>query len=76
MSELEFMKKFGENLKEILKDEKMSQRDLADETGLSEGLISRYISGQVMPSAKAVMNIAYALVVSTDDLINFDEHVG
>lgn len=70
------MKKFGENLKEILKDAKMTQRELSDETGLSEGLISRYINGQVMPSAKAVMNIAYVLVVNTDDLINFDEHIG
>lgn len=76
MSELEFMKKFGENLKEILKDEKMTQRELADEAGLSESVISSYINGQVMPSAKAVMNIAYALVVTTDDLINFDEHIG
>ena len=71
MSELEWMKMFGNNLKKLLKETGLTQRELADETGLSESTISSYINGQRMPSIKALINIGYALDCYEDDLISF-----
>lgn len=75
MSEVKWLKIFGENLKEILEERGMSQKKLAWETGLSEGTISGYIQGRVMPSAKAIVNLSYVLCISLDDLVDFGSEV-
>lgn len=75
MSEVEWMKIFGENLNEILEERRMSQARLARETGLSEGTISGYIHAKKMPSAKAILNISYALCIDLSDLIDFGSEV-
>lgn len=75
MTELEWMDIFGDNLKDMLKDYGMTQKDLANETGLSKSTISQYINKQKVPSMKAIVNIANALDVTTDELINLDERI-
>ena len=75
MSDLEWMKMFGENLKDIMKEVGITQRELADETGLTEACISYYVNGQRMPSVKAIINIGYALNCSEDDLISFMDKI-
>lgn len=75
MSEVEWLDTFGENLKSILKDYGMTQRELADEAGLAESSVSAYIHGLQMPTAKAIVNIAYVLDCDTDELINFDSRI-
>ena len=59
----------------IRHESKMSQKDLADESGLSETTISRYIKKQRIPNMKAIVNIANALDLTTDELINLDERI-
>ena len=75
MSELEWMDIFSENLASILQDVDATQRDLAEMTGLSEASISNYINKKRLPNAKAILNIAYALNCSTDDLIDFGDTI-
>lgn len=75
MTETDWLCEFGENLCEILVREKMTQRELADKTGLSEATISKYVSGSQMPTARAVVNIAYALGYDVGELIDFYEPV-
>ena len=75
MTELEWMNIFGDNLRDILKEYGMTQKDLADESGLSETTISRYIKKQRIPNMKAIVNIANALDLTTDELINLDERI-
>lgn len=75
MTELEWMKVFGGNLRDILKEYGMTQKDLAEEAGLTEAAISYYIHGQKIPSMKAIVNIANALDLTTDELINLDERI-
>lgn len=53
----------------------MSQRELADASGLDESVISRYLRGHVMPSTRCLVNIAYALDCRIEDLIPCDELV-
>ena len=75
MTELEWINIFGDNLASILDDYRMTQRDLADAAGLSEAAISQYINKQRMPSIKAIINIADALEMSIDELIDFGDRV-
>lgn len=75
MSELEWMDIFGDNLVNMLEGARMTQRELADASGLSESSISNYIHKQRMPNIKAVVNLAYALDCSLDDLIDFGDRI-
>ena len=75
MSEIEWLRIFGDNLAEILHEYRMTQRELADAAGLSESTISQYIHKQKIPSLKAIINIAHALDISVDELIDFGDRV-
>lgn len=75
MSELEWLDIFGDNLKDMIEGVGYTQRDLADETGLSESTISRYISKKQMPCIRALVNIAYVLDCSLDDLMDFGDRI-
>lgn len=71
MSEQEWIDIFGDNLPSILEEYGLSQKDLAEEIGVSEGTISNYIHKKQMPSIKAIVNMVYALDIEFDDLIDF-----
>lgn len=75
MTETQWLEIFGENLKEMIEGYGYTQRDLADETGLAESTISRYISKKQMPCIKALVNIAYVLDCSLDDLMDFGDRI-
>lgn len=75
MSEVEWLRRFSSSLKDMLKDARMSQRELADATGLSESAISKYVNGQQIPTVRAIVNICYELACNTDDLIDFGERI-
>lgn len=75
MSELEWLNIFGDNLREMLADANMTQGELADEAGLTEATISRYINKQRVPTLRAIINIAYALNCDTDELIDFGDSI-
>ena len=75
MSELEWMDIFSENLVSVLQEADMTQRELSEMTGLSESSISNYIHKKRLPNAKVIVNIAYALNCSMDDLIDFGDTV-
>ena len=75
MSEFEWLDIFGDNLVSLLKDARMSQRELAEAADLSEGTISSYIHKRKIPSLKAIINIAYAFDISIDELVDFGEMV-
>ena len=75
MTEQEWINIFGDNLKDILQDVEMTQKELADSTGLSECSISRYIHKQMAPSFKAIVNIAYVLDCDISDLVDFGDKI-
>lgn len=59
----------SKNLKKYLEKRKMSQRELAEKTGLTEVTISRYVSGSRVPVGPVVAKLADALKCSCDDLL-------
>lgn len=75
MSEVEWMDIFGDNLAEIMKEQGYSQRDLADDAGLSEASISNYINKRRMPTVRAIINMAYVLNLDIEDFIDFGDRI-
>ena len=60
---------FGDRLKELRVQKKLSQTELADLVGLRYAHISRYENGGSRPSADMLMKLSKALNVSTDYLL-------
>lgn len=75
MSEMEWISIFGDNLIDIIDEKGYTQEQLANETGLTQSTISKYINKKQMPSIKAVVNLAYALDCTTDELIEFGDAI-
>lgn len=75
MSEVEWMDIFGDNLRDILKEQNMSRRELAQVLGVSEVTISNYINKKQMPTMEVIVNMAYELSISVDELIDFGDRV-
>ena len=75
MTELQWLEIFGDNLKDMMDSAGYTQRDLADDTGLSEATISKYINKQQMPGVKSLISIAYVLDCSLDDLMDFGDRI-
>lgn len=75
MTEFEWMDIFGGNLEDVMHMRGYNQKQLADETGLSESTISRYIRGIQMPSIKAIVNIVHVLDCNLDDLICIEDMI-
>lgn len=71
MTECEWLQEFAENLSELMFEHEFTQTKLAEETGLTQASISRYLNGRQIPTLRAIVNMAYALDVTTDDLIDF-----
>lgn len=75
MHKRKWLTEFGDNLAAMLRETDMTQKELAERSGISETSISYYLQGIRAPTAKAIINIAYALDCSIDDLIDFGETI-
>ena len=75
MTKDEWKKIFGDNLSALLEEKNISQSQLAKDSGVSTGMISDYINKQSMPGIPAIINMAYALDVDVNELIDFDERI-
>lgn len=59
----------GKALKQIRKNENLSQRKLSQETGISQQSISRWESGQRLPNILDLIKLANYYKISIDELI-------
>lgn len=75
MSEMEWLDIFGDNLVSMLQENRMTQKELADACGLSEGTISAYIHKKKLPGVKALINMADVFCCSLDDLMFFGDRI-
>lgn len=75
MTQSEWREIFGNNLKSILEERGMSQRDLANDTRLSTSRINEYIKGYTTPNIFAIINMAYALDIDIDEFVNFEDTI-
>lgn len=75
MTESEWINIFGDNLADMLNNANMTQKELADAAGISESMVSDYIHKRRAPRLRSIINIAYALDCSVDDLMDFEEMI-
>jgi transcriptional regulator with XRE-family HTH domain len=72
MSEYDRKALTKDRLREAMREVGKSQSDLARDTGLNRGTISRYLSGEVEPRHDATHKLAIALGVSEMWLFGYD----
>ncbi len=60
---------FQENVKKLMDDSGMNQKELSKKTGISEASLCRYLSGSLVPRMDIVENIAKFFGVSVSELI-------
>jgi len=65
-------KDFGGRLASALRSRGMTQKELAESTGLTQAAVSRYISGAREPRAITVASIARALDITPQELLGTD----
>lgn len=71
MTETEFKKESGRRLRRMMRRRQITEGELADLTGISQVMISRYVTGRSAPSFFNISKIAKALECSTDELKYF-----
>lgn len=67
MTEDECRREFGIRLEKIMNRKRITQEELSYKTGISQGMISNYITGRNSPSFYNVDKIAKALGCSVDE---------
>ena len=56
------------NLRAILKEKNISQKELAEKIGLTESAVSRFINENRIPTGENMLKIADVLNVKVEDL--------
>lgn len=69
ISEVEFIDIFADNLRDIIKDARIGQRELAEGAHLTRETINRYLNKKTMPSLRALINICYVLNCNLYDIL-------
>ncbi|MCI8499420.1 MAG: helix-turn-helix transcriptional regulator [Clostridia bacterium] len=67
------MDKFIERLKELRAEKKLTQSQLAKETGLSQSAIALWENGQRIPNALAIITLCKYFQVSSDFLLGVSD---
>lgn len=68
------MKAFYLRLKEIRKEKRLTQEELAERADISRVMVSRYETGTVIPTVDVLVSLADALDVTTDYLLGRCDH--
>ena len=69
------MKEFKERVRSLMERDNISQKELANLSGISEASISRYLSGDLKPRMDILTNIAKVFKVSTSYLVGEDDNI-
>lgn len=62
-------KAIADNLRYLLDEKHLSQRELAEKSGITEVTVSRYINGTRIPNGNTVVKLSDALECSCDDIL-------
>lgn len=71
MSDSEFSDQISENLSRIRKQQRYTQKEVAEMSGLNPNYYAKIERGDGVPSLKTVYKIAKALKVSATDIVGF-----
>lgn len=68
------MVEFGERLRQLRKQKKLTQKQLAALIGTKNSIISFYEVGERIPSPEVIMKLATVLGVTTDYLLGMEKN--
>lgn len=68
-----FRKEIGRNIRKFIVYKGVRQQDVAEKSGITQAMLSRYINGTSMPGIDKLHNIASALDCHVDDLLGIEE---
>lgn len=69
------MNEFKERVKTLMERDNISQKELANLSGISEASVSRYLSGDLKPRMDILTNIAKVFGVSTSYLVGEEDNM-
>lgn len=72
MTELDYIRTLGQNIKKIRLEKRMNQVDLALACDFKKPNMQRIEAGNTNPTFKTLLKIAKALEVSVSDLLKFE----
>lgn len=75
MTQSEWKNIFGDNLATILREQNITQSQLAKRSGVSTAMISDYINKRSIPGLMAAINMAHALEVDLTEFAYFDDSI-
>ena len=64
---------FGEKLRRLLKQQRLSQQELADALDIPRNTVWRWVNDKTTPESNKLQSLATLLHVSVDDLLNNSE---
>ena len=64
---------FAERLADLLKQQGVSQKELAERVGVTEATMSRYMHSERIPKSEIIANIATALHTTSDYLLGTEK---
>ena len=71
MSDTELLNRISANLSKIRKEQRYTQREVAELAGLNPNYYAKVERGNGMPSLKTIHKLAKALKVSATDIVGF-----
>ena len=67
---------FARRVKDLMKENRYSQKKLCEICGITEAAFSRYMTQGSLPRTKVLANLANALHTTSDYLLGNDAHYG
>ena len=71
MSDTELLNRISANLSKIRKEQRYTQRELAELAGLNSNYYAKVERGDGMPSLKTIHKLAKALKVTATEIVGF-----
>lgn len=71
ISEVEFMDIFGDNLRDLMEDGRWTQKELSEDSNVSQAAISGYLNKTKMPGIRSIQNICMTLGVPLSDILPY-----
>ena len=65
---------FDKRLSQLLKENNMTQKELAQKIGVSQAIVTYWVKGQRQPTAENIFEVAKALETTSDYLLGLAEY--
>lgn len=64
---------FSQNLRKALEDNKMTQQTFADQIGISQATVNRWLNGVNEPDFATLLTVCRILNISPNEILGYEE---